>query len=731
MSWHGIGLISDSWTPLANMSQIYGPPLQTIQPSAAWTGTAGSGFVITPTDPVRITAKPAVRLLVPPNQYFTDTLDVGVIAMANDGGTLRPNFGIDNVRFLFEGNEVTVTDPGFHTIQTQRGPRTYFGWWVRLKKPAGTSGQAHLYIEATARDTIMQKRVIGPYLFSPNNVLYTHSVEVAPSLSEITGQRYQTLNAAVTWLNQQAAPNGLVTITQAGFYELTVGSTSGVPGHTQLTFDRRNLPGRLNITASVPGVVIGRANYTNDAAAIINDGRFKLRFFGPNLSLDYRRVRQVWGTTNNEGANHWLDGINLINTHPEGVHGLWRGIWREQIPAVRSWPWLTEVNATDVTGVGYNCSLVRGCDIDNAANDVFNDSLCCVNNVVHEQTQALLRQELNAFTVTYTGPEATATISRLGGADGSGTDGGIWNVTIGSTTYTYDTGRVPTNDTYLPGVPGYPPAYRGADAVGGYWFSDVVAWLNTLPNVTATLLLDENDPFEKRCASGGSLPGSLSQGFTNANIKNTTRTIVSMFDVHSDVYQQVGGTAENIIFAFNLVEYAEAQLIFLSPATGSPRGQRDVFFVANALVGDGGVLLSQLGRPETATHTASHLVIAHNTLPNQGFLVRRHTSGNLVCDTYTMFKNNVFRTMAIEGNVVIPNLTIDGVRLHTGGSAPPGSTNVNIGGNQNTLFVDFAAKDLRPAGELAQVGRPSALPYDIQGAAYPANAALGAYAKGV
>jgi hypothetical protein len=278
MSWHGIGLISDSWTPLANMSQIYGPPLQTIQPAAAWTGTAGSGFASTPTDPARTTAKPAIRLLTPPNQWFTDTLDVGVIAMANDGGTLRPNFGIDNVRFLFEGNEVTVTDPGFHTIQTQRGPRTYFGWWVRLKKPAGTSGLAHLYIEATARDSSMQKRVIGPYVFGPQNQQYTHQVTVAPSQPQVTGVNYQTLTDACMYLNQIASANPLVTITEPGFYE----QLAGGPAYP-LTFDRHPLGGYLNITASVPGVVIGRTNYTGDAAAVIERARYKLHLFGPNL----------------------------------------------------------------------------------------------------------------------------------------------------------------------------------------------------------------------------------------------------------------------------------------------------------------------------------------------------------------------------------------------------------------------------------------------------------------
>jgi hypothetical protein len=96
-----------------------------------------------------------------------------------------------------------------------------------------------------------------------------------------------------------------------------------------------------------------------------------------------------------------------------------------------------------------------------------------------------------------------------------------------------------------------------------------------------------------------------------------------------------------------------------------------------------------------------------------------------------MFKNNVFKAMSVQANVVIPNLTIDGLRVHGGTTAPPGATNVNIGGNENTLFVNFATRDLRPAGELAQVGRPPALPHDIDGTPYPNNAALGAYAKEV
>ena len=64
--------------------------VQNLEPSAGWNGTAATGFGgaygAVPTDPTRTTAKPALRLLVPPGQRFTDTLVVGVAAAANNAG---------------------------------------------------------------------------------------------------------------------------------------------------------------------------------------------------------------------------------------------------------------------------------------------------------------------------------------------------------------------------------------------------------------------------------------------------------------------------------------------------------------------------------------------------------------------------------------------------------------------------------------------------------------------
>lgn len=93
-----------------------------------------------------------------------------------------------------------------------------------------------------------------------------------------------------------------------------------------------------------------------------------------------------------------------------------------------------------------------------------------------------------------------------------------------------------------------------------------------------------------------------------------------------------------------------------------------------------------------------------------------------------MIKNNVFRNFIYDPDGPFPGLTIDRMHIHGGNSAPAGATNVIVGGNQNTLFVDFANKNFHPAAELAQNGFPPVIPYDIEGAAFPQFSALGAYA---
>ncbi|MFM2371329.1 MAG: hypothetical protein RIS85_1052 [Pseudomonadota bacterium] len=81
-----------------------GPPL--LAPSVLWTGAAGSGFTNVPADPPRTTAKPAIRPIVAPFQWYTKELLIGVYAAANNGGTLIDDMGIETVIVHCEGTRV-------------------------------------------------------------------------------------------------------------------------------------------------------------------------------------------------------------------------------------------------------------------------------------------------------------------------------------------------------------------------------------------------------------------------------------------------------------------------------------------------------------------------------------------------------------------------------------------------------------------------------------------------
>ncbi|PKP92107.1 MAG: hypothetical protein CVT75_08195 [Alphaproteobacteria bacterium HGW-Alphaproteobacteria-14] len=699
MSWLGIGLTS--WG-FRNVADINTPPLPELEPSALWTGTAASGFTTTPTDPTRTTAKPALRLITPPFQWFTDTLDVGVMAAANDDGSLFNTLGIADVTFYFEGNVVTVDAPSFNTIPTQRGPRTYFGWWVKLKKPAGTAGNGHLYVEATARDATMQKRVMGPYTYSPQTTLYDAELTVTPSLAQITGSRYQTITAAIGWAKANNKVNPLITITEPGIYE---------PGTNFIEY--YTPAGYMNITASVPGVTIGRtaAQWVLNGNNSMNNDRSKLHLFGENITLDFRYVSTLEMGSSTFAAiaelSHWLDGITMTNSDPaEEPH--WAGAPRDDLAKIIiGHPWFTEVALSNLAIPMTQAALVRGCEGTNLFGDVANEARCILQSTFDGNDNEFWNDDRPAFSVQYTGAETVATIARSGGARGTGGGGGIWTVTIGATSSTFSTGRA--------------NLYNG----DGRLFADLVAWLNTLPDVTATLLIA---PFD-RVASSGSLPGRAGQGFTATSIKASPLTVVSNFDIHSDWYQHVGGNIGNIIVAFNTVINAQSQLFFLSPGVG-PRGQDDILFFGNIFHAgdaphfDSTVASSQWGRPN-APVTARHVVIAHNTFVNQKFLLRNE-GGGLAADVYCLMRNNTMPSFGIAGTAPVPNLTIDGAHLQTGATAPAGSVNVTIGGTPATMFLDAAIHNYAPAGELAANVKTSAVPVDLKKAKRGATAPAGA-----
>ncbi len=387
----------------------------------------------------------------------------------------------------------------------------------------------------------MQKRVIGPYLFCPSAQLYDVAVDVAPSQPTIAGQRYPTITAAATYVKAQLATHPHIRIIEPGTYD--IGDSNP---------DAWTIPGYCTISATQP-VTLGKSAYTTDNASRMTAHRMPLHLLGANITVDFRYVMEI-DAPSIVGVNHWLDGVTLTNSHPDGRDMLWRG----GPPAilgrlVEGEPWFTECAFSEVHNPCRNANLVRGCQFTRISQDVVSNARCVVGTSVVDHSNLTWNTDIPAFTVTYTGTEATATLARSGGTESSG-GGGLYTARWGVNVATFDVGNGSFNH------------YAGT-AGQGYWFAQVVAWLNTLPGWSATLLIN---PDRRACT--GSLAGDKGLGFDGVggrsapiSVKNATVTIVSLHDKHGDWYQQDTGTFENVIVYDNTGVDMEVQCIFLSP----------------------------------------------------------------------------------------------------------------------------------------------------------------------
>lgn len=632
------------------------PALADLEPSASWNGTAGSGFASTPTDPTRTTAKPVLRLMVPPNQMFTDTLLVGVFAAANNGGSLLTNLGMEKVSFHYEGNTADVTAPSLQTFDDANGnPVTYLGWWVRLIKPAGTwdtSDVARLYVEGVPSDGTMQNRVIGPYSFTPVDTLHDREVTVTPSSPVVAGSNYQTLMAAIQYLKGVSAQNPRITITEAGTY----GMARQAPAFTGAN-------GRWLIEASVP-VTIGYTSYTTDSASFLDPRVSALCFRGSNITLDLRYVDKL--VLEGTGKDPWFDGCNIINSGT-GTQLLWRGGNRPSTEWAEDNPWLTECTLTRVSDTLNATNLARGCTATEGYRDSASQAFCIIGNTISDHTNTFWQTERNALQIT--GP-AGATIDLVGGNDAntrslilkeSGVT--VGTLTIGKSEALYiasNAGTLGPNQAYF--------------------VSDVVDWVNTFAGWTATL---DNDDFRASVLSFTGLKGA---GFTALDV-STTQQLITYTDNHGDFYQHLANApGENFIVAFNTMTESEAQNIFLN--AGNPK---DGYFINNALLNVAGDVTEGYKSQFNTNH--SNIVVVHNSMPLQEILL----STSYTSDTYCLIANNAVTDMtdASADPCTIANMVLDT------GATGTGDTGEVKAGTSATKFADPENGDFSPIGPLA------------------------------
>ncbi|TIX48979.1 hypothetical protein [Alteraurantiacibacter aquimixticola] len=609
---------------------------------------------------MRTTSKPACRLIVPPRQWFTDTLTVGVAAYALFEGSLMDNCGIDFIRVHFEGGTVDIAAPSFHSFASKRGDVvTYLGWWVRLKKPAGVAGYGHVYFEAIPKDATMQSRVIGPFIFAPQDQLHDGSITVAAS----GGADFTNMNDATNHAKAQGWQNPLIAITEAGDYLMTADDN---PAYADQN-------GYMNIEARVPGVSISGGG----VASRIVHNKSRLHFMGPLLTIDMRGIIEITGSTGPDNLGlHWLDGITLTSTHPDGRFELFRGEKIDQFGwRVERNSWMTECTVSNLAGAGGDCTLVRGCTFEAITYDIVSGAKCVIDNVVNDHADTFWGTNHAVFTASYTGAEATATLRRNGGAGG---DDIYYYANWGANEAVFHTG-------------GSTDYYNG-NVGDGYSVQDVVDWLNTLPGWSAA----SNNSTVADYVAGrvSATTGAGSQGFAAVDMKDVTHQFYIQWSRHSDFYQIASNGFQNGVFTGNLVNGANVQSVFLGPAGGGLIA--DCFFINDiyhtVAAGD---KKSQWGK---ANCQFSHVVAMHNTWTNQSVSIRMD-SVNMDLDSYCAFANNALPGLGYAGAGPDPDMVPRDNHVH-GAGAIPGGLETTSGGDEATLFADVTAGDFTPAAQL-------------------------------
>ncbi|MEQ8409956.1 MAG: hypothetical protein RIB52_00225 [Erythrobacter sp.] len=682
-------------------TRMPGSIVEDLGPSTFWTGLPASGFTITPTDPARTTAKPACRLVEVPNQRFTDALVVSAMAFANDNGTLIG--GVDRVRFHFEGNAIDVVAPALRSF-TRRDGSTYVlpCYSARLTKPSGTTGEAHLYIEAIPADATMQSRVIGPFSYFMEDTEHDIELEIAASEAEVAGERYQTLRDALLYTKAQNSVAPKYTFTE----DATIGVADlGDVNDIQAT-------GPFATITHAPGVTVTFGNTSLDT----NNAQYrpkykKLHFRGGGIVFDFRNVTR-WRVENDQF--YWLEGVTITNSDPAGPNALFAKGKRPTAELFERGNYYTDVHCEWADNAfGGAPKLIRGAYVEEALNDFGNNAECSVGNKVLNGDNTVWWNNPSgpAISIIYdsvAGSGAAATVEKSGG----GNSDGVYTFKVdGSTVGTFTALNSWTafeGDQYS--VSSLVDYINGDGAYAGTGLAD------SDPGFSATLLDDS------RQAAQLSLTGGNGKAVPAQDITDTALELFAEFDLHSD-FLQCGDNAdlENHIIAFNDVRNWGGQIIHIGGFTD--RYMYDSFVINNLL---DGVEQGYISNPRD--RIMAHFVFAHNTFNDQVF-----TLGDGIWDGYSMIANNFAAGLAgdatgtdliVKNNHVAEALPDNG--RPNSGSTITGGTGDTVGGTKADLFVDEANHDFTPAGVLVTNLKAPVVENDRTGKTRALNAPVGA-----
>lgn len=668
-----------SWTgTITVLPSIPVTPTAIVYPGDDWTGVAGSGFTVAKgypggtgvqvADPVRVTAKPAVRGVLTSRHRFVADYPFGVRCVEKGG--------IAKIIVHIEGNRFEITDETTITQVDHFGgpnwvmPAHWFtidwGQCVTTANPSG-DGALQFYVETVPTNAAMQRRVVGPYFFYRASTLYDFQLQVSPSLSEVVGSRYKTASAALDYLaSQPTANNNLITLTESGLYSVARSGTA--------------VTNRLGVTRVVaaPGVsvTIGRPTLGFGVDPSSMDPKYDgLQFYQDastgSLTIDNANFTSMPYTS----IQHTAVGVTITNSNGpyallqkaeygySGYSSLGGGKPVMPIGAVRFCNILNQ--AYGLVGMAANYNRISYC-----SNDLFTNSGVVIGNRISHCDTTPYTNAQNALTVQYA----------AGGGTITKTTGHVFTLTDPAGTASITLGVRPSNSYY--------------------YVSQLVAWINSRAGWTATLVSD--DRFCRSLAAVTSLSAT------------TVRTLTASFGPHAD-YRQIETTfISNAISADNICYDNSWQNYILSPSTPC----EDVYFV-NEAHHNSRVFSTQMSK----THKNVNFI--HCSFANQNISLRADVSYNP--DSYCAFINCVMPQIAwsASGTRIAPALTTN----HVMGATVAEDTTGSSGGSMSSVFVDAANGNFTPKGELLSNLITPAAKFDAYGTLRAASDAKGAVAK--
>jgi hypothetical protein len=728
-----------SFSALADQ-QIALPPL--VSPTAAWTGTASSGFAGSPpiTTGTPVYASNGVGNMIGTvacslNWLFTETfrpdaiLDKDMLVLL-DGGDMNDQL---EVTLYVEGGSATLTDRVLVPISVHGGSRFTAAYGFRIRyADFPQNGEVEIYAKAHSPLPGVADRVIGPLrLYRKSG--YDRVIKVGASQPVVAGVSYPDMLQALTYTASNTADRHI----RVDFTEDTVvdvAATSYPNNNAQMTFASNS-----TFTANRRGNIDVNANGFNVRVAKSGGRFFSLRAY--HNALNFIGVK--WD----------FAGFNYANEAPSASLPNWRATFfircelyssngAQETPGdsfgndanVRVNPFMSPFTAKiacyehDLYDGGNQSFWIVGCRQERTGSDILfvngtasNPSNVFYQNDVSDVDISYFRDKKPSMKLIYTGAGA-ATFS---------------------TTGVYNTNRVLR--LYVDGQEAKSYPASATVGTGFYYVSQVVSDINATMAASGWQAILISD--ERRFMAIGGEGNSAAAVYTDVPCGNTEATagvVGNAFGPHPDgVQPQSNADHDNHILMHNAYMNVYCQIFFFALQTIG-RGSWNCVFRNNigSLSFAGNNVGNALAFNSQIVGLHHHMMVDHNSIPNQQLGIR-WDQGATGLDAYSSIRNNIFRyfdqaaasanaqemAALVENNIVFNPIVL-------AGSQPRGAnvkTNYILNALPMSSFPNLQVLNVREdfiplLGSPARQLLPPVVKYDAIGRKRAATDWAGAYA---